>query len=275
MSGRPSLFRSSTSNSPLNSPGGSTSRVPQVMDSRAHHASAVPHTSPPVSAPGSVRFPWEPAQHNHQHDHSTVNSAGLHSAFAHHPFHSHQSPSSTTHSRTGSKDLSAGMSGNQHLSFDPNMPTGRERGHTDGSMDPELQGHVGGDRQAGIPMSKSLSAGGLSYQSSATAGTGILTGGTGKEFPRSRTSSTGQTTMIGPEFGYRRKVGFETFDGAQVKDSALFSYTLQVSLRQTPYNIYLISTFRQNPMSTVVTAIPGFSWQPCQTTKRERTPWTG
>ena len=272
MSGRPSLFRSSTSNSPLTSPNGSSSRVPQVMQS--HHASAAPHTSPPVSAPGSVRFPWEPAQHNHQHDHSTVNSAGLHSAFAHHPFHSHQSPSSTsaTHSRNGSRDLSAGMNSGQHLSFDPNMPTGRERGHTDGTMD---AGSQEGDRQAGIPMSKTLSAGGLSYQSSATAGTGILAGGTGKDFPRSRTSSTGQTTMIGPEFGYRRKVGFETFDGAQVKDNSLFSYTLQVSRRVHLARPLSDLDTRRNPMNTAVTAIHGFSWQPCRMMRRERTRSTG
>jgi hypothetical protein len=233
MSGRPSLFRNSTSNSPLTSPSGSTSRVPQVMDTRAHNSNA-PHQSPPVTAAGSVRFPWEPAQHNHQHDHSAVNSAGLHSAFAHHPFHSHSSSvqSSATHSRSASRELAAGMSSGQHLSFDPNMPTGRERGHTDGSMDLGGESHVdpSGERQAGIPMSKSHSLGGLSYQSTATAGTGILTAGAGKDFPRSRTSSTGQTTMIGPEFGYRRKVGFETFDSAQVKDNSLFSYTLQVSL---------------------------------------------
>lgn len=235
MSARPSLFRNSTSsNSPLTSPNGSVSRVPQVMDSR-HHASAAPHHTPPLTAAGSVRFPWEPAQHNGQHDHSAVNSAGLHSAFAHHPFHAHQSSSSvqssTTHSRSASRELAAGMSSGQHLSFDPNMPTGRERGHTDGSVDLGDEAHPdqSGERQGGIPMSKSHSLGGLSYQSTATAGTGILTGGTGKDFPRSRTSSTGHTTMIGPEFGYRRKVGFETFDGAQVKDNSLFSYTLQVS----------------------------------------------
>lgn len=235
-SARPSLFRNST-NSASNSPNGSSTRVPQLMDTR-ERSSATSHHSPPLTAPGSVRFPWEPAQHNHQHDHNTVNAAGLHSAFAHHPFHAHHSSSpiqsSTTHSRSASKELAGGMTSGQHLSFDPNLPTGKDVLNTDAAAD------ISGDGQhndhlpsagTGIPMSKSQSLGGLSYQSSATAGApGILTSGTGKDFPRSRTSSTGHTTMIGPEFGYRRKVGFETFDGAKVKDDALFSYTLQVCL---------------------------------------------
>ncbi|KAI5451542.1 hypothetical protein NCC49_001527 [Naganishia albida] len=191
------------------------------MDHRHGHGhSTAPHVSPPASAPGSVRFPWEPAQHNQLHDHSTVNAAGLHSAFAHHPFHAHNQSSSTSHSRSASRELPSG----QHLSFDPNLPTGKDHAVDNGNAQ-----H--GEAQAsgtGIPMAKSQSLGGLSYQSASTAGgTGILSTSGGKDFPRSRTSSTGQTTMIGPDFGYRRKVGFETFDGAKVKDDSLFSYTLQ------------------------------------------------
>jgi hypothetical protein len=190
------------------------------MDHRHAHSTAPPHVSPPASAPGSVRFPWEPAQHNHQHDHTAVNAAGLHSAFAHHPFHAHNQSSSASHSRSASRELPSG----QHLSFDPNLPTGKD--HADSGEAHNGESAAGG---AGIPMSKSQSLGGLSYQSSTTAGgQGILSTSGGKDFPRSRTSSTGQTTMIGPDFGYRRKVGFETFDGAKVKDDALFSYTLQV-----------------------------------------------
>jgi hypothetical protein len=110
----------------------------------------------------------------------------------------------------------------QHLSFDPNLPTAKDHEADNGADETSASG-------TGIPMSKSQSFGGLSHHSSTTAGgAGILSTGGGKDFPRSRTSSTGQTTMIGPDFGYRRKVGFETFDGAKVKDNSLFSYTLQV-----------------------------------------------
>lgn len=222
MTSRPSLFSRSSTTSPNASPKVSASRVPQLMDHRHGHGhSTAPHVSPPASAPGSVRFPWEPAQHNQLHDHSTVNAAGLHSAFAHHPFHAHNQSSSTSHSRSASRELPSG----QHLSFDPNLPTGKDHAVDNGNAQ-----H--GEAQAsgtGIPMAKSQSLGGLSYQSASTAGgTGILSTSGGKDFPRSRTSSTGQTTMIGPDFGYRRKVGFETFDGAKVKDDSLFSYTLQV-----------------------------------------------
>lgn len=56
------------------------------------------------------------------------------------------------------------------------------------------------------------------------------TSGGGYGMPKTRTSSTGATGTIGPEFGYTRKVGFETFDNPE-KNAALFSYTLQVSRR--------------------------------------------
>jgi len=50
-------------------------------------------------------------------------------------------------------------------------------------------------------------------------------GGPGLGLPKTRTSSTGGSHTIHPEFGYTRKVGFETFEPST--DSALFSYTLQ------------------------------------------------
>jgi hypothetical protein len=231
---RPSFFRGSSGHSP----NGSAARVPQVKDYRERivNSNTSPMHSPPVSAPGSVRFPWEPAQPPTDQEHSTVNAAGLHSAFAHHPFHSH------THSRSGSREHvdsgegDATAQGGQHLSFDPNLPSSRSRPHTDAEVEGIVEGqHPGLDElqsgvsHTGIPMAKSHSLGGLSYHSTTTAASGIHKGATHKDFPRSRTSSTGQTTMIGPEFGYRRKVGFETFDGAKIKDDSLFSYTLQVS----------------------------------------------
>ncbi|KAJ9110111.1 hypothetical protein QFC19_001782 [Naganishia cerealis] len=206
---RPSIFRNPHSSS--TSPNGSSPRVPQVKDARERTAPTSPMHSPPVSAPGSVRFPWEPVQHNVDQEHSKVNAAGLHSAFAHHPFHSH----THTHSRSASREhVDSNETDAQHLSGQ-HLPS-----------DPNAESPASAP-QAGIPMTKSHSLGGLSYQSATTTGTGILSGATVKDFPRSRTCSTGQTTMTGPEFGYRRKVGFETFDGAKVKDDALFSYTLQ------------------------------------------------
>jgi nucleotide-binding universal stress UspA family protein len=51
------------------------------------------------------------------------------------------------------------------------------------------------------------------------------TSGSHMSVPKTRTSSSGQTGFTGPEFGYTRKVGFETFEKST--EAALFSYTLQ------------------------------------------------
>ncbi|KAJ9103155.1 hypothetical protein QFC21_002577 [Naganishia friedmannii] len=230
---RPSFFRGPSAHSPNDS----ASRVPQVKDykERIAHSNTSPMHSPPVTAPGSVRFPWEPVQPPTDQEHSTVNAAGLHSAFAHHPFHSNSHSRSGSREHVGGGEGDAAAQGGQHLTFDPNLPTGRDRSHTDGTAEGVVEGqHPGLDElqagvsHTGIPMAKSHSLGGLSYHSTTTAASGIHKGATHtKDFPRSRTSSTGHGAMIGPDFGYRRKVGFETFDGAKIKDDSLFSYTLQ------------------------------------------------
>jgi len=57
------------------------------------------------------------------------------------------------------------------------------------------------------------------------SGSAIGSTGPSLGLPKTRTSSTGGSHTIHPEFGYTRKVGFETFEPST--DSALFSYTLQ------------------------------------------------
>ncbi len=54
---------------------------------------------------------------------------------------------------------------------------------------------------------------------------------TGGPMPKTRTVSSGAGQAIGPEFGYRRKVGFETFEKSTAE--ALFACTLQVSDKQS------------------------------------------
>lgn len=76
--------------------------------------------------------------------------------------------------------------------------------------------------------STATAAQGYGHARRASGGTGTATG-YGYGMPKTRTSSTGATGTIGPEFGYTRKVGFETFDNPE-KNAALFSYTLQVCL---------------------------------------------
>ncbi|KAG7580000.1 hypothetical protein FFLO_00208 [Filobasidium floriforme] len=137
MTERP-ILRTSQS-SPGNSPGPSPSLRPSIIQQSSYsHRTPSPHptspelTSPPLSPPTGaprVSFPWVPTRQrstSNDHEHLSMNNAGLQSAFAHRP----------------------------------------ESVHT----------------EAG--------------------------------------------TTIGPEFGYTRKVGFETFDNP-IKESALFSYTLQ------------------------------------------------
>jgi hypothetical protein len=89
---------------------------------------------------------------------------------------------------------------------------------------PESVHTEGGESNTNTLIGTDSNAGGAGLSSQGYGHTRRSSGGYG--VPKTRTSSTGAGTTIGPEFGYTRKVGFETFDNP-IKESALFSYTLQ------------------------------------------------